>query len=191
MFANLTDPNLIACLNAGGVVVAPTDTVYGLLARASNQQAVQRVYDIRGRAPEKPLIALVAGEWQIADTSLWTDVHRSLAARYWPGAVSIVAPTAHTGEYLHRGTRTLAYRVPDHKELCTLLASTGMLVAPSANPQGEPTATTIAEAQAYFGDKVDGYVDGGTLEGGQPSTLVTVVDGKSKILRHGAVAVTG
>ncbi|HVI69198.1 MAG TPA: L-threonylcarbamoyladenylate synthase [Magnetospirillaceae bacterium] len=191
MFASLEDQALINCLNQGGVVIIPTDTLYGIVARASDKQAVERIYTLRGRAPEKPCIILAAGPWQITDTHLWTDAHRAIAAKYWPGAVSLVAPTATTQEYLHRGTHTLAYRVPADSDLRALLTNTGMLVAPSANPESSPPATTLQEAQAYFGDRVDGYVDGGAFGDHEPSTLVTLVDGAVRVLREGAVRVEG
>lgn len=190
MFTSLTDPAAAHCLNTGGVIVAPTDTLYGILARASDRQAVERVYKLRHRAPEKPCIVLVAGHWQITDTSLWTPQHYKLADTYWPGPLSLVAPTAHTDEYLHRGTHTLAYRVPDKQDLQTLLGATGMLIAPSANPESQPPAKTVAEAYAYFGESVDGYIDGGTLDGGTPSTLVTLQHGKLEVLRPGAVHIS-
>lgn len=188
LFSSLTDPKLIAALNDGGVVVMPSDTVYGIMARASDRAAVERLYTLRGRAPEKPFIILVADIWQITDASLWQDAHRRLAERYWPGPLSLVAPTSDkTPEYLHRGTHTLAYRMPDHPELCKLLAATGPLVAPSANPEGQPTATTIDEAKAYFGDTVDGFVDGGSLTGHAPSTVAGIRDGQLHIFRQGAL----
>jgi L-threonylcarbamoyladenylate synthase len=187
MFASLEDTALISCLNEGGVVVIPTDTMYGIVARANDQQAVERVYRVRGRAPEKPCIILVAGAWQIADTALWTSKHKELAAAYWPGPLSLVAPTAKTPEYLHRGTHTMAYRVPAHRELSQLLSSTGPIIAPSANPEGRSPAKTLLEAQAYFGDKVDGYVDGGTLPGDAPSTVAGVKNGEVYLFRQGAL----
>jgi L-threonylcarbamoyladenylate synthase len=190
LFSSLADPALAAALNNGGVVVMPSDTVYGVMARASDQKAVERIYKIRGRAPEKPFIILIADIWQITDTSEWSDAHKRLAERYWPGPLSLVAPTTEkTPAYLHRGTDTLAYRVPDYPELRKLLETTGPLVAPSANPEGEPTATTLAETQAYFGESVDGYVDGGTLAGHVPSTVAGIKDGKLHVFRQGATQV--
>lgn len=189
MFTSLTDPALARCLLRGGVVVMPTDTLYGVVARAADEEAVKRVYRVRGRAPSKPCIILVAGAEQITDNSLWTAAHQKLAAQYWPGPLSLVVPTAHTRKYLHRGTFSLAYRVPDREDLRELLRKTGPLVAPSANPEGNPPATTIVEAQTYFGNYVDGYIDEGTLAGHAPSTLVTIVDGMPKILREGASSV--
>ncbi|HSE60963.1 MAG TPA: L-threonylcarbamoyladenylate synthase [Candidatus Saccharimonadales bacterium] len=191
MFSSLTDPALTATLHNGGVVVMPSDTVYGMMARASDQQAVERLYAIRGRAPEKPFIILVADIWQITDMTQWQEGHKRLAEQYWPGPLSLVAPTTgKTPEYLHRGTHTLAYRMPDHPELRALLGATGPLVAPSANPEGQPTATTIAEAEAYFGDSVDGYVDGGIIADLTPSTVAGIVDDKLHIFRQGAVRIT-
>lgn len=187
MFSSLNDKALISCLNDGGIVVLPTDTMYGLVARASDRQAVERLYSLRGRAPEKPCVVLVAGRWQISDVSLWTPKHKELADRHWPGPLSLVAPTAKAEDYLHRGTHTLAYRVPAHSALRKLLASTGPLIAPSANREGEKPATTIQEAQNYFGNQVDGYVDGEVLAGDAPSTVAGVVDDEVYIFRQGVL----
>ncbi len=189
MFSSLLDPALADCLNGGGVVVIPTDTMYGVVARAADKTAVERVYQLRGRAPEKPCIVLAASQAHITDTSLWTPKHHELAQKYWPGALSLVTPTATTEAYLHRGTHTLAYRVPNFADLAKLLQATGPLIAPSANPEGSAPATTIAEAQNYFGDRVDGYVDGGTLAGDAPSTVVAVVGGAPEILRQGVLKI--
>jgi L-threonylcarbamoyladenylate synthase len=192
LFTSLTDPHLVDCLNGGGVVVLPSDTVYGLMARASDQRAVERMYRLRGRPPEKPCIMLVADAWQITDTAKWTDQHKELGAKYWPGPLSLVAPTTEkTPRYLHCGTHTLAYRIPDDPELRTLLSATGPLLAPSANPEGKPVASTIAEAEAYFGDHVDGYADGGKIAGRAPSTVAGVRGGKVHIFRQGALRILG
>ncbi len=190
VFASLSDPHLIHCLNDGGVVVIPTDTVYGIVARAANQGTVERVYRLRGRAPEKPCIMLVAGAWQIQDTAYFDDAHKQLVAKYWPGPLSLVGKVSDkTPRYLHRDTHTLAYRMPDHSELRKLLTATGPLIAPSANPEGQPTANTLADAQSYFGDTVDGYVNGGTLANRAPSTVAAITDGKIQVLRQGALRI--
>lgn len=169
----------------------PTDTVYGIVARAGDRAAVERVFRLRGRDRAKPFIVLAADQWQISDKALWTPEHVRLAKRYWPGALSLVVPASDTTpDYLqHPQTHTVAYRVPAGLGLRKLLTATGPLVAPSANPAGEPTATTLAEAKAYFGDSVDGYVEGGPLAGRAPSTVATVEDGKVKVLRPGALRI--
>lgn len=191
LFASYADPKLISCLNEGGVVVIPTDTVYGIVAKASNQVAVERIFKLRGRDRDKPFIILVAGHWQITDTSNWEHEHMRLADKYWPGPLSLVVPaTSKTPDYLrHPHTHTVAYRVPAGLGLRKLLEATGPLVAPSANLAGQPTAMTLAEAEAYFGDSVDGYVEGGMLAGRAPSTVAAVESGKVKVLRPGALRI--
>lgn len=191
VFTSLTDPDLISCLRSGGLVVLPTDTLYGLVTPAADQAAVERLYQVRGRAPQKPCIVLVGDRADITDTALWTAHHHRLADQYWPGPLSLVTPAVTSGAYLHRGTETLAYRMPAHADLQTLLRQTGMVIAPSANPEGLPPATTLAEAYTYFGDAVDGYVDGGVLAGDQPSTVVAVVGEQPVVLRQGVLQVEG
>jgi L-threonylcarbamoyladenylate synthase len=174
-------------LLSGKVGVIPTDTLYGLVASALDPDAVERVYRVRGRDEGKPCIVLIA---DVSDLDrfgiLLGDPVSKWLGKWWPGKVSVILPCPDERfAYLHRGTGTVAFRVPDVPELRELLLETGPLIAPSANPEGMPPATTIAEAEAYFGDGIDFSVDGGTLEG-QASTLVRVSDGKWEILRQGA-----
>jgi L-threonylcarbamoyladenylate synthase len=99
----------------------------------------------------------------------------------------VVIPCGDELAYLHDGQRSLAVRIPDNEPLRQLLAQTGPLLTSSANQPGQPPATTIAEARAYFGDEVDFYEDGGDLSGNMPSTVVRVVDDAIEVLRPGAV----
>lgn len=171
---------------AGSVVVIPTDTVYGLVARAADQAAVERLYAIKQR-DAKPGTLIAAS---IADLEAIGLKHRYLKAveQFWPGAVSVVIPAADPAlKYLHRGKMSLAVRIPKDAELTRLLKQTGPLVTSSANDPGQPTATTIAAARGYFGDKVDSYVDGGDLSDRQPSTVIRIVDDAIEVLREGAV----
>ncbi len=180
----------IARLQAGGIGIVPTDTLYGLVARALDENAVQRVYATKGRAPEKPCIVLIA---DIADLSLFgitiDQLTSQLLGRLWPGPISIVLPCDKPElTYLHRGTKTLAFRLPADDEFRAFLRETGPLIAPSANPEGKSPATTIAEARTYFGEMVDSYQEAGILSGA-PSTLVTIEEGKIRILREGSVTI--
>jgi L-threonylcarbamoyladenylate synthase len=192
---------IIEQLRAGGVVVLATDTLYGIVACALNEKAVQRVYDTKGRAPEKPCIILIA---DIGDLSLFgitvDQLTEQLINRLWPGPISIVlACDKPEFAYLHRGTKTLAFRLPADEEFRAFLRETGPLIAPSANPEGQPPAVTIEEAKAYFSDKVDFYLpaeavakegeDDGRLEG-KPSTLVAIENGKVVVLRQGIYKVS-
>jgi L-threonylcarbamoyladenylate synthase len=156
-----------------------------VVAAALNQSAVEHLRQIRGKAEDKPLIVLIS---QLADLKLFeinlTPPQMDQLNKFWPGPVSVIlkAP-GDKFTYLHRGTETLALRLPRHPALQELLAQTGPLVAPSANLPNQPPATTIAEARDYFGNQVDLYVDGGRLIG-KPSTLIELGDhGELKVLR--------
>jgi len=108
---------------------------------------------------------------------------------YWPGPVSIILPCeSDKFAYLHRGTNSLAFRLPAKPELIETLKQTGPLVAPSANPEGMPPAKTIRKAKAYFGDAADFYYDKGKLTS-LPSTLIAVSEGAITVKRRGAVRI--
>jgi len=174
-------------LQAGNVGVIPTDTVYGLVARAADKEAVARLYGLKNREG-KPGTIIAATIDQFAHLGIKARYLRAVA-EYWPGAISIVIPCGPELEYLHEGVGSLAVRVPDDEQLQVLLEQTGPLLTSSANHPGEDTATTIAQAQNYFGDSVDFYVDGGDLSNRQPSTIVRVVDDAIEVLRQGAVVI--
>lgn len=168
----------------------PTDTLYGVVGQALNKETVARIYTVRRRSPEKPFIILVSDEEQIHQLGAKVSISaQAVLKKYWPGPVSIVLPCEEAEFfYLHRGTKTLAFRMPKDQWLRDLIAQTGPLVAPSANPEGLPPAKTIAEAQEYFGNDVDFYEDDGRRHS-EPSTLITIKDGKVIVLRQGSVVI--
>lgn len=174
-------------LRAGKVGVVPTDTLYGTVARAEDEAAVERVYALKQRAPEKPCIILIASLDDLTRFTVELSAQqRTALARYWPGPVSVVLSCGpQTPYYLHRGTHTLAFRLPDSQTLQETIKISGPLIAPSANPEGLPPATTLDEARAYFGAEVDFYVEGG-MRTGAPSALVRLAaDGTVEIIREG------
>lgn len=164
----------------------PTDTIYGLVGQALNKQAVERIYRVRHRRPDKPLIILIGS---LVDLKLLgiklSEQEREILGRVWPGQVSVILPCpSQKLKYLHRGTKTLAVRLPDKKWLRDLIKSTGPLVAPSANPEGETPAADLTAAREYFGDQVDFYFGTGKLLS-EPSTLIRIAGGKIEVLRQG------
>lgn len=172
----------------GTIGIIPTDTVYGLVAQASDQAAVKRLYNLKKR-DKKPGTLIAANIEQLENLGL---KHRYLKAveQYWPGAVSVVIPTSDPAiAYLHQGKFSLAVRIPADKKLTALLTETGPLLTTSANLAGEAEATNIDQARRYFGDKVDFYEDGGDLIGCQPSTVIRVIDDAVEVLRQGAVKI--
>jgi L-threonylcarbamoyladenylate synthase len=172
---------------AGATGVIPTDTVYGLVARASDKAAVQRLYDLKLREG-KPGTIIAASIDQLVELGLKPRYLKAVE-QFWPGAVSVVIPCGPELSYLHEGKYSLAVRISDQPELLKLLGQTGALLTSSANHPGEPIANTITEAREYFGDNVDFYVDGGDFSGHQPSTVIRVVDDAIEILRDGAVKI--
>jgi len=178
-------------LKNGGIGILPTDTIYGIVASALDEGAVLKVYELRKRNPEKPFIILISsyGDLDLFGVELSAPVKKVLD-KIWPGKVSVILNCeSEKFEYLHRGTKTLAFRFPDKKDLIELLKETGPLIAPSANFEGELPALTIKEAENYFGSKVDFYEDAGKLES-LPSTLIKFdADGGLKVLRGGAVKI--
>ncbi len=176
---------LVATLKEGGVAVMPTDTIYGIVGQALNQDTVNRIYEIRKRAPEKPCIVLVSGWGEVEKFGITLSEEQKNKISEFSGAVSIVLDCPlDEFEYLHRETKTLAIRIPGKPGLCELLAKTGPLVAPSANTEGNPPAKNIQEAKAYFGNKPDMYVDGGEIFG-KPSRIIRLhTDGTVNILRE-------
>ena len=166
----------------GGVVAMRTDTIYGLLALAGNELAVERIYAMKGRDDTKSPIVLIGDIAQLFSQP--SAKHLEGLQEFWPGKVSVIMPHSGNYEWLTRGNESIAYRLPDSLELRSLLIRTGPLIAPSANPQGKVPACTIAEARDYFGDKVDMYIDGGKVEDNTPSRLIRFNnDGTHEVLR--------
>lgn len=182
---------VVSILKDGGVGVIPTDTIYGIVGLASKRETVSRIYKLRHRNPIKPMIILISSLHDLRkfDVDLSAE-DKKIMEKVWPGKVSIILNLKKEGaarfKYLHRGKKKLAFRLPNFLKLRQLLYKTGPLVAPSANLEGLPPAKNIAEAQKYFGDRVDFYVDGG-FQQSLPSALIEVKSGKVKVWRAGEV----
>lgn len=176
------DPRLIAALRRGGLAVLRTDTLYGLVASAESQLAVEAIYNLKGRTSSKPLIVLVASTDAVPGISLTTrNIYRQYTDQQ---PTSIIIPSAGEPDWITRGQGSVAYRVPSHAPLRELLVHSGPLVAPSANPQGLPPARTITRAMDYFGDAVSIYVDTGEVpEAIVASKLIRFDDNRVTVLR--------
>ena len=172
-------------LQAGKVGVIPTDTIYGLVATAKNEQAVQKIYDLKQR-DGKPGTIIAANVQQLVDLGI-KKRYLTAVEHYWPNPISIEIP--HQIAYLHQGTMRQAMRIPDDTNLLNLLEKTGPLQTSSANITGKPSATSVQSAQDYFGDSVDFYVDGGDLANRPPSTVIKIVDDTVEVVREGAIKI--
>jgi tRNA threonylcarbamoyl adenosine modification protein (Sua5/YciO/YrdC/YwlC family) len=172
-------------LRPGSVGVIPTDTLYGLVARAADESAVARLYALKSR-DHKPGTVIAANIDQLVELGIKRRYLKAVE-QFWPGAVSVEIP--HQVAYLSQDTGRQAFRIPDDKALLELLEQTGPLQTTSANLPGEAPAATIEAAKAVFGDTVDFYIDGGDLSGRAPSTIIRIVDDAIEVIREGAVKI--
>lgn len=182
VFTDKHDRDVARILKGGGVGILRTDTLYGIVARADNEQAVERVYRLKHRDEAKSPIVLIGSLDQLFDQP--DDTVRRLIDEEWPGKVSIIIPSFESPGWIRRGNGSVAYRLPADETLRELLLETGPLIAPSANPEGEQPAATAREAVEYFGERVDFYIDEGKVLDSAPSRLLRITNsGKVEQLR--------
>jgi L-threonylcarbamoyladenylate synthase len=181
-----------ARLSAGGLVVVPTDTVYGLASIPTLDDAVQSIYRAKGRPEHLHLPVLAASVAQVRQLGVaMSDASSALAERWWPGPLTMVfgfVPHAVRPTWLD-GRDEVAVRIPQHAFLLALMRVTGVLLVTSANRHGAPTPAGAGEVAAVFGSEVSLVVDGGLLNS-VPSTLVNVRDGHATVEREGALSVS-
>lgn len=178
--------NAARILLDGGVGIMPTDTVYGLVARAEDQRAVARLYALKHRE-HKPGTIIAADTEQLAKLGISKQRLKTIE-HLWPNPLSVILVLGQEFAYLDLGVGDIATRVVADTRLQSFLRQTGPLLTTSANHPGKPGAVNILEAQNYFNDQVEFYVDSGDLSGRAPSTIIRLTDsGEIKIIRDGAV----
>ena|SRR5579862_4816358 len=180
----------VRALRAGGVVLLPTDTVYGLAVVPGNPDALNRVYALKGRPEEQNLPVIVSGQAQATSLGVkWTPSAATLAARWWPGALTLALGfgDAPRPGWL-AGRDEVAIRCADLAFLLEVTSECGPLLVTSANAHGAPTPASAADAASALAGEVDLVVDGGDLHGA-PSTLVNLRREPPVIERVGRIAV--
>ena len=181
-------------LESGGLVAVPTETVYGLAARADSAEAVARIYAAKGRPDFNPLIVHVAGLAQAERYADFSTEALSLAAAHWPGPLTLVLPRrseADLAAAVTAGLPTIALRAPAHPVMQALLERCDFpLAAPSANRSGFISPTTPAHVLASLDGRIDMVLDGGATSAGVESTIVAVrSDGRIEELRPGPLQI--
>jgi len=180
-------------LRAGHLVAVPTETVYGLAARADGEAAVAGIFRAKGRPDFNPLIVHVASLEMARELAEFDERAEMLAARYWPGPLTLVLPLRDRGHIVPAvtaGLPTVALRMPDHPALHSLLGELALpLAAPSANRSGGISPTAPEHVAESLGSAVDAILDGGPCLRGVESTIVALrADGSWQLLRAGPVA---
>ncbi len=172
-------------------VVVPSETVYGLAARAVDRRAVQRVFEVKGRPADNPLIVHIAGEPGSPDLKELgiglSGLAEDLAARFWPGPLTLVVPFVGSLPWVTAGLDSIALRAPTHPFFRALIERTGPLAAPSANRSGRPSPSLAQHAIEDLGGRVPLVVDDGLVEHGLESTVVDTRGGQLRVLRLGAL----
>lgn len=181
----------VQALREGRLVVFPTETVYGLGARSEDAAAVRAIFAAKGRPADNPVIVHVADVAMArALSSDWPDAATKLAARFWPGPLTLVVRrNLKVPDVVAGGLPTVALRVPDHPVAQALLNACGFgVAAPSANKSGRPSPTRCADARDDLGDAVAVYLDGGPTRVGVESTVVDLTGKRPTLLRPGGVS---
>ena len=178
-------------LREGQLVAFPTETVYGLGADATNDEAVARVYAAKGRPSFNPLITHVPDLEEAFALGHFTQEAKALARAFWPGPLSLVVPRAAScpvSLLASAGNDSIAIRIPSHPMALDLLKATGRpVVAPSANPSGKISPTTAEHVRRHLKDKVAMVLDGGRCKVGVESSVVSFLADGPKLLRQGGV----
>lgn len=180
-----------ARLTAGEPVAVPTETVYGLAARADRAEAVAAIYRAKGRPDFNPLIVHVPGLAEAERLALFDDRARKLATAFWPGPLTLVVPLrpeAPVAPAVTAGLPTIALRCPAHPVMRALLQASGLpLAAPSANRSGAVSPTTAAHVAQSLGPAIGLVLDGGATAAGIESTIVALRPEGWSLLRPGPV----
>ncbi len=179
----------LAALRGGGLVAFPTDTVYGLAADLLQPQAIARLYDVKGRDTAKAIAVLVGGLEQVEQvTTGLTAPAAWLAARFWPGALTLVLPKRPGLPENLSPLPTVGVRMPDHPFALALLRAAGPLAVTSANLSGQASPQTAEEVLAQLEGRIELLLDGGACPGGVASTVVDCAGVELRILRQGAIS---
>ena len=179
-------------LRAGQVVAFPTDTVYGVGALYSDEEAVERIYWVKGRPETKGIPILLASAPDVSLVAVPNETAALLMEAFWPGPLTLVLPKREHVPAAVSRVETVAVRVPNHGLVRALIAAAGApLAVTSANCSGEPPTTNPAAVYEMLGGRVAAIVDGGLAPGGIPSTIVDCTADPPQILRRGPIPASG
>jgi len=188
----MSDPDAIKqaadVIQAGGVAAFPTDTVYGIGVSAFNEKAIEKIYEVKGRSYLKAIPILVGDLESLKRiTPPISPKFQRIIAKFWPGALTLVLPLLPDMPGNLSPAATIGLRLPDHDQVRDLLRVTGPLAATSANLSGKASALTAAEVLQQLEGRIDLILDGGSVPGGQASTVLDCSGEKLKVLRKGPI----
>ena len=178
-------------IKTGGLVIVPTETVYGLAASAFDEAAVMSIYEVKGRPETKPISLLISGmhDAENAACDIPPEAY-ALAEKFWPGPLTMILKKKPViPDIVTAGGDTVGVRCPDHKKTLELIEkSKTPLAAPSANLSGQPSPKNLAQAMEYFDGLVPCAIDGGDCTVGIESTIIDMTKKPFKVLRLGGLS---
>lgn len=184
---NLAIETACKILEGGGLVAFPTDTVYGLGCLVNNFNAIDKLYRVKERSQNKAIAVLIAEQTELQDlTTGIPPLAAELAARFWPGALTLVFPKHPSLPENLSPLPTVGIRMPDHAFARNLMRLTGPLATTSANLSGQNNPVNADEVLAQLDGRIDLLVDGGPVPGGIPSTVVDCTTHIPRVIRVGA-----
>ena len=170
----------VTALKKGGIILIPTETVYGIAADATNKNAIRKIYEIKQRDASKPLQLLVKNLAEASKYALFNEPSRKAAETYWPGPLTLILDEIkgnNLAQNLNSNDGTIGVRVPKHEILDELFNKIGFpLAATSANLSGEKPFTGFEEAKTFFNNKLDYFLDGGNIKLQEPSAILDMRD---------------
>lgn len=180
-------------LNGNGIIAVPTETFYALAANPFQEAALSRLFALKQRAPEKPVLLLIDGQKMLSQVAQEIPkVATQLMEKFWPGPLTIIFPShPHLPRLLTAGTGTVGVRHPRHLLTCRLITALGYpITGTSANRSGRPPLTRATEVAREFGAEVDLILDAGDCPGGLPSTIIDASRSLPRLVRVGAILPT-
>ena len=181
----------LSALTRGEVIVFPTETLYGLGADALNSEAVEKIFQLKGRDPNNPIPVLVSDSAMLYMlVTAVSEIAKVLMDTFWPGPLTLVLPArSDVPKPLVNAAGGIGVRISSQPIATQLVAGLCRpLTATSANPSGKEPARTVAEAKGYFSDTIDVFIDGSRLESKTGSTVVEVLNSGIKIIREGEIS---
>ncbi len=193
--AELSIAEVVDVLVRGGLMVYPTETVYGLGVDATSDTALERLWEFKGERGDKPVLVAVDGVEMAEKYVDFNETGKKVVQKYWPGAVAVIAVSKNlVGKKAQGKTQNLGLRNPDIKEVLNIIKAFGKpITSTSANISGAPTARSLSEFLATVPEDkqklIDLFIDAGELPLRQPSTIVDTTGSEVRVLREGEVRV--
>lgn len=181
----------VEALKKGGIVIFPTETVYGIGTNALCESSVKRIYEVKERPDEKPLSIMVSNKDEISKYAIIeNEIEKKIIDSFMPGPITIILKKKEgVFDYISSGKDTIGIRIPNNNIMLKLLQKAEIpIVAPSANISGRPSGIIFENILKDFNGKVDVAINGGKCEISEPSTIVQVIDNEPIILREGKIS---